>query len=240
MATNTVQPSVIYDGLISRGFTPVQAVTLLGNMRQESSFRPGVINPKEDAFGLIQWRLDRLGNLKQFAANEGKPVTDPTVQLDFLTHEIRQGGLPGSKAFLSAKTVPDANTALKKYIAYGDDSEPTRLKYAETYAMNGFGSGGTEEASPTPVAAGSNNLVASVLPDAAPTSLATPTIPANNLMALSLIGNLMQNHQQQMQMPQMQVQMPVSPIGGNQLAQIIRPYRPQFVTSGNALLPSFG
>lgn len=71
-------------------------------------------------------------------------------------------------------------------------------------------------------------------------NFSAPAIPTNNLMALSLIGNLMNRPQQQMQMPPMQVQQPVSPIGGNQLAQIIRPYQPQFVTSGNALIPSFG
>lgn len=97
-------------------------------------------------------------------------------------------------------------------------------------------SASTPEAIPS---ASNNNLVAAALPSATPASLTAPPVPTNNLMALSLIGSLMNRPQQQMQMPQMQVQQPISPMG-NQLTQIIQPFRPQFVTSGNALIPSFG
>ncbi len=131
---------MLFQGLLARGFNRAQAAALVGNMKQESEFRPGVVNPGEGAQGLIQWRQGRLTNLKNFAAQNGQDYTDPNAQLDFIVHEMRGPESKNAAGFLRANDVQSANAALKKYIRYGDNTEPVRLQNAMAYA--GGGSGG--------------------------------------------------------------------------------------------------
>lgn len=124
------------EGLIARGFTPVQAAVLAGNIQQESGFNPAAYNPKEDAFGGIQWRLDRKKNLEAYAKDTGRDASDPEAQMDFLVQEMT--GAVGNEAanaaaFLAAQDPYTANAALKKYIRYGDNSEGARLQNALGY-----------------------------------------------------------------------------------------------------------
>lgn len=126
----------VFDGLIARGFPPVHASVLAGNIQQESSFNPAAWNPKESAGGLLQWRKDRLDNLLNYAATTGRAADDLDTQLDYLVEEMLGNyGTEGGKgaAFLSAKDPESANRALKGYIRYGDNSEGQRLKYALGY-----------------------------------------------------------------------------------------------------------
>jgi len=132
---------MLFQGLLSRGFNRAQAAALVGNMKQESEFRPGVVNPGEGAQGLIQWRQDRLTNLKNFAAQNGQDYTDPNAQLDFIVHEMQGPEAKNAAGFLQANDVQSANAALKKYIRYGDNTEPVRLKNALAYADQGGGGG---------------------------------------------------------------------------------------------------
>jgi hypothetical protein len=127
----------LFQGLMQRGFNRAQAAALVGNMKQESEFRPDVVNPGEGAQGLIQWRLDRLTGLKNYAAKKGQEYTDPDAQMDFIVHEMTGPEARNSKAFLSANDVQSANAALKKYIRYGDDTQPVRLQNALAYAGDG-------------------------------------------------------------------------------------------------------
>jgi len=128
------------EGLIARGFSPVQAAVLAGNIQQESGFNPEAYNAKEDAYGGIQWRLDRKANLEQYAKATGRKVSDPEAQMDFLVMEMT--GAIGNEAknaaaFLAAQDPVTANKALKKYIRYGDDSEGARLNNALSYGTGG-------------------------------------------------------------------------------------------------------
>lgn len=130
-------PKALWGDLRGQGFNDAQSAALLGNMKQESEFRPGAVNPGEGAQGLIQWRGARLANLQSFAQSQGKPYTDPSVQVAFLKHEMQttESG-PGQK-FLAATTVPEANAALKGYIRYGSPPDKgginTRLANASGY-----------------------------------------------------------------------------------------------------------
>ena len=109
----TANPSqIIYDGLIARGFNPAQAAALVGNMQQESAFSTGANNPGEGAYGLIQWRQDRLDDLKAFAAARGKPTNDLDTQLDFIKYEMAHKEAARSQDFLAASDVATANAAL--------------------------------------------------------------------------------------------------------------------------------
>jgi len=129
----------LLQGLLDRGFNRAQAAALVGNMKQESEFRPGVVNPGEGAQGLIQWRQDRLTGLKNFAAQNGQDYTDPNAQLDFIVHEMTGPEAKNSQAFLKATDVQSANAALKKYIRYGDNTQPVRLQNALAYAGDSTG-----------------------------------------------------------------------------------------------------
>lgn len=124
----------IFQGLLDRGFSPVHAAAITGNMQQESGFRPDAINPKEDAHGLIQWRLDRWNALQDFAKTRGTDPTDRDTQLDFIRHEMGGSERRAGDRFMAATDLPSANSALKGYIRYGDDSQGTRLANASRFA----------------------------------------------------------------------------------------------------------
>lgn len=117
--------------LIARGLSPVHAAALVGHGIQESSLNPSAYNPKEDAFGMLQWRLDRLDNLKRFASERGVRPDDRETQLDFIMKEMAGPESKAGGAFLAAKDLPSAHAALKRYIRYGDNSDATRLAHAQ-------------------------------------------------------------------------------------------------------------
>jgi len=85
--------------------------------------------------------LDRLDKLNQFAADNSGDPNSLDTQLDFLMAEGESLGSDQDKAawqeFMSATTPEAANAALKKYIRYGDESEGTRLEYAENLLTGG-------------------------------------------------------------------------------------------------------
>lgn len=126
-------PSIIYSGLVDRGFAPHQAAALTGNIQQESNFNPAALNQGEGANGLLQWRLDRWQGLQDFAAKRGTAPTDINTQLDYIGHEMRGSEAKNAAGFLSAPDLPSANNALRKYIRYGDNSEGARLGYASKF-----------------------------------------------------------------------------------------------------------
>lgn len=100
-------------------------------MLQESGGDPSNVNPKEDAHGLLQWRLDRWTALQDFAKARGKSPTDPDAQLDFIGHELSGREARPGKSFLGASDLPSASAALRGYIRFGDNSDAARLRNAE-------------------------------------------------------------------------------------------------------------
>ena len=121
----------IIQGLIARGYNPLQAAALGGHILQESGGNPSSINQQEGAHGLLQWRLDRWDNLQKFARDNGATPTDPNIQLDFIRHEMAGPEAKAGAAFSSAADLPSASAALKKYIRFGDDSDAVRLNNAK-------------------------------------------------------------------------------------------------------------
>lgn len=120
----------VVDGFIARGFTPVQAAVLAGNMQQESGFNPAAHNPKEDAFGGFQWRLDRKSGLENYAAATGRKPDDLDAQMDWVVKEMLGPESRNAAAFLAATDTQSANAAIKKYIRWGDNSDGARLQNA--------------------------------------------------------------------------------------------------------------
>lgn len=162
--------SAVFQGLLQRGYDPVHAAALTGNMVQESGVDPTNVNTKEDAHGLLQWRLDRWKGLQDYAAARGTDPTDTDTQLDYIGQEM--GGpesKPGSK-FMAATDLPSANAALKSYIRYGDHSDNARLNYANGVLNSNAGSNGSAVgpgASPA-AAPGASASGAAPAPGAAP------------------------------------------------------------------------
>lgn len=134
MANNSRPTQFAYDGFVKRGFTPPQAAALAGHMQRESDGNPVAWNAKEGAGGLLQWRLDRLTGLENYAQTTGRNPADPETQLDFVVHEMKGPEAKSAAAFLGASDVQSASAALKQYIRYGDNSDDTRLNYALGYA----------------------------------------------------------------------------------------------------------
>lgn len=100
------------------GLPPVAAAGVVGNLYQESGFRPNAVGDNGTAFGMGQWRGDRQQALAAFAQSQGKPPTDPQVQLDFVAHEGKNGDMGAQRAWAmlqTAKTPQDATTAMMHY-----------------------------------------------------------------------------------------------------------------------------
>jgi len=82
----------IVNGLIKRGFSETEAISLAGNMSVESSengvwFDTAASDGK--AFGLMQWQADRLTALKAFAKHKGTSISSLSTQLDFAKFELK-------------------------------------------------------------------------------------------------------------------------------------------------------
>jgi hypothetical protein len=100
------------------GLSPLAASTIVGNLYQESGFNPAATGDSGSAFGMAQWRLDRQTGLRNFAATQNKPVTDPQVQLDYLVSEMKGGDMGAQRAWAGlqqAKTPEQANAAIMHF-----------------------------------------------------------------------------------------------------------------------------
>lgn len=125
--------AAVYTGLINRGYAPLQAAVLTGNIQQESGFSPDAYNGQEDAAGLLQWRQDRLDGLESYAKATGRSPSDPDTQLDWLVKEMQGPEAKTAAPFFTAADPQSANAALKGFIRYGDDSQGARLQNAMAF-----------------------------------------------------------------------------------------------------------
>src|SRR5262245_4453572 len=124
--------SFLMQRLMRGGMSRAQAAAVVGNLRQESSLISNNMNTGEQAYGLMQWRGDRFANLQAFAAQQGKPWTDPGVQADFISHEMNTTEKGNSAEFRGATDLQSANRALADVIRYKNRDEiPLRGAYAQ-------------------------------------------------------------------------------------------------------------
>jgi len=138
MLGGKLNPGAAFAYLKSKGLNDVQAAVALGNFKQESGLNPSALNAGEGAFGLYQTRLGRRSGLNSFASGQGMLPSDPRAQMDNMLREMRttEAG-PGSR-FLGSTDLASANSAMKSFIRYGDDSYGARLGYSQQY-LNQFG-----------------------------------------------------------------------------------------------------
>jgi len=137
----------VWNYLISKGFAPMAAAGVLGNMQAESGIDPA----KEEyvnhiGYGLAQWSYGRRINLENFARAQNKPVSDLGLQLDFLWHELNTTEnatliamtKPGPSSVLAATTI-----WLQKFERAGDSSAQAaqnRNQYSEKWYQKFNGS----------------------------------------------------------------------------------------------------
>lgn len=108
-----VQAKQLYDYFVEKGFSPAQASGILGNIQTESSFKTNAYNSGEGAIGLCQWEGGRRTELENFAAQQGKPVTDWHVQADFIMHELNTSETGAFAALKAAQTPEEAAQAFQ-------------------------------------------------------------------------------------------------------------------------------
>lgn len=106
--------------LVNNGLTPTAAAGVASNLNTESRFRTNAVNPGDgrdgsDSVGMAQWNGPRAQALKQFAAEQGKPWTDPNVQADFIAYELRTTEGRAGSAIANAQTPQQAGAAAIGY-----------------------------------------------------------------------------------------------------------------------------
>ena len=112
-----------------RGYTPIQIAAMVGNRYQESANRPlDAVGDNGSAYGAFQWRLDRQNALRQSG-----DVSNPMTQVNHFFNELDGPEQKAGQLLRNSQTLEDANSAMKRFLRYGDNSEGTRLNYARAY-----------------------------------------------------------------------------------------------------------
>ena len=138
---NVASANDAFDFFKGNGLTDSQCAAFVGNINAESSFNTKIQNKAENAVGIVQWRLDRLRNLAEFAKKRKQDWHSLELQLDFIWHE-----LTGKYRHVLVELDANKNNLAKcvaivmnKYEVAKPISYPERLGYAES-AMRLFSS----------------------------------------------------------------------------------------------------
>lgn len=106
----------------SQGWTPAQAAAIVGNLQQESysrldpnALRKNDAGPGNHSMGIAQWNRERLGALRDFAKQQGKPWNDFQTQLEFVQSELTGTESRVGKAL---KGAGDINAATAAFVGY--------------------------------------------------------------------------------------------------------------------------
>jgi len=125
-----------FNYFIEYGFTPQQAAGIVGNLMQESG--PSLDTSieaagSEQSYGIAQWNAatDRFDNLRSFASDLGRPWTDLSVQLRFITHELETNSGYGMAELRASTTIEQAMLAFQdRFERCGTCHTSSRLRYA--------------------------------------------------------------------------------------------------------------
>ena len=106
----------------SQGWTPAQAAAIVGNLQQESysrldpnALRKNDAGPGNHSMGIAQWNRERLGALRDFAKQQGKPWNDFQTQLKFVQSELTGTESRAGKALKGAGDINSATAAFAGY-----------------------------------------------------------------------------------------------------------------------------
>jgi hypothetical protein len=107
---------IAMDYFVQQGWSPAQAAGLVANLQAESgqNLNPAALNPKEQAYGIAQWRGSRQ---RDFAKEMRKPLQGSSLQdqLEFVQWELNNTESRAAQALKSAKTAEDAAAIVDHY-----------------------------------------------------------------------------------------------------------------------------
>jgi hypothetical protein len=103
--------------LMQQGFSRSAAAGVVGNLQGESGkgLNPHSVGDHGTSYGIAQWHNERWNNLVGFAKQRGLSWTDMSTQLQFLMHEISQGGAGVSLSQLKKMSAQQVVSYLVRY-----------------------------------------------------------------------------------------------------------------------------
>lgn len=148
----------------STGKTKEQAAGIVGNLDHESGFNTSASGDNGTAFGIAQWRGERLDALKAYAASQGKPITDLQTQLQFVDKELNSTEGKAHEKLLAAKSTDEAAKAFIDYErpqGFGT-ANPHGLSNRIGLARSASGEAASAESPSVSVALTNNNKIQSM------------------------------------------------------------------------------
>jgi hypothetical protein len=152
---------------------------------QESGLKSNAWNESEKAYGIAQWRNERLEGLKAFAAANGKEIGDIHTQMDYILHELQTTESKAGQKLMKSSSAAEAAFNFGKYYERPAVVENTRIAYAEQ-ALQSYGKGTPTQETPTKLAGNMinqssfDNEMAKSLVDGESVVLNTNNITNNN------------------------------------------------------------
>lgn len=186
--------------LAALGYSPIQTAGIVGNLQQESGqgLDPNASGDNGSAYGIGQWRGDRLDNLKAFAGQQGTDPSDVGTQVKFLDWELKNKEPTAYGALQKAQTPEDAATAFihfERPQGYSSDNPLasngaiSRLNNARAFF------GGAPAATATPLQLGSTQKPPGAVPGLLAPDPATPADkPLDGLLAQKQPGQPQATH----------------------------------------------
>ncbi|MBL0219528.1 MAG: hypothetical protein IPQ07_37385 [Myxococcales bacterium] len=136
-----------FNFFVAKGLTKIQAAGIVGNLMQESSVNPTIVEyGGGPGRGIAQWSVGGRFNsgsksLTSFATARGVSRWALTTQLDFIWYELATVGGYGLTELRAATTINTAVTVFQnKYEICGACSQTKRLQYAQQ-ALTDYGAG---------------------------------------------------------------------------------------------------
>lgn len=139
--TGGVDAAFVVNGLVQRGLPRHVAEGFAMNIGDESQFDPGIneISPtvkgSRGGYGLYQLTGPRRRAYEAFAAQQGRPVNDANLQLDFLVRELQGPEAAAAKAILGTSTAGEAGAAIVN--RFLRPAEEHRRRRAAKYLQSG-------------------------------------------------------------------------------------------------------
>lgn len=163
MSQSNSAPGIMFRELTSGGLPDHIAYGFLGNIQQESAFNPGAYNKKEDAHGAVQWRGERLANLRRFAKDNDLNVGDMATQGKFILWELKNTERAAYDRLMRTKTPEEAAAVIDQFYERSAGTErEERMRYAANWAAGkgnlGLGSLSSKGGSPDQSGQGWNGV----------------------------------------------------------------------------------
>jgi hypothetical protein len=114
-ATKNANTRIAMAYLVKKGWTPMQAAAIIGNLTAESYMHPKTAPGDEGtAVGLAQWRNERRVKFREII---GKRVEDASLreQLDFVDWELKNTERKAGNLLKKAPTLEEGTHIIDKY-----------------------------------------------------------------------------------------------------------------------------